>query len=166
LPDSVDGLNEFSVRSNKYETPKVLKPTIRYGSQDKPLLEKKVYLQKHSKETKSYSEYLTSKVRELGRDALIWKNAPKPYSMVVRYSVSPAGLITDIEIVEESGNIQMDALVISVVQSMSPLIKPKKNKKLVITELFWNTRGADDLTTDLQKSLVTYPDGRIIESVN
>ncbi|MDX1919781.1 MAG: TonB C-terminal domain-containing protein [Candidatus Caenarcaniphilales bacterium] len=168
LADSIEDLNKFS---NKPYSKKFSKqdlepkpPTIGFGKRQEPLPDKKIYLKKHSRETKSYSEYLTAKVREGGRDQLIWKEAPDPYSMVLQYTVSADGYISDIRIVQPSGNLQMDALVISVVESMNPLIKPPKAKKVVITELFWNTSGQDRLDTDLKRSLATYPDGRVIES--
>lgn len=168
LTDSIEDLNKFSDKSYQKKFSKLdelpPKPTIGFGKRQEPLPEKKVYIKKHNRETKSYSEYLTAKVREEGRDQIIWKQVPEAYSMVLQYTVSPQGYISDIKIVQASGDLQSDALVISVVESMNPLIKPKNGKTLVITELFWNTNGQDRLDTDLKRSLATYPDGRVIES--
>ena len=130
-----------------------------------PLPSKKSYIEKQSRESKSYSEYLTAKVREGARDQIIWKKAPNHYSVILRYTISSRGYISDIQIIEGSGNLQMDALVISVVKSMSPFVKPQNQRGLVVTELFWNTHGTNGLDTELKRSLATYPDGRVIESI-
>lgn len=166
LPNKIDGLNEFSNKAfgpKQIEDPINKPPNIGFSEHKKILPSKKVYLKKHTRQAKSYSEYLTAKVREGSRDRIIWDDAPYPYSLVLEYTVQPSGRIADIQVVEPSGNLKTDALVISVLQSMNPLMSPPQGKTLRVTELFWNTGGQNDLDTDLKRALAAYPDGRMIE---
>ncbi len=165
LTKEIDGINEFSNKNFSPSQTPISKPKVTFSKGDRPLPEKKNYVKEHSRKTKSYSEYITAKVRENERDELVWKNAPKPYSTVMRYRVGADGSISDIEIVEPSNNLQTDSMVVSVIESMNPLLKPKNGKPYLITELFWNTQGEADLDTDLKRKLAQYPDGRVIEEI-
>ena len=84
---------------------------------------------------------------------------------MIEYIISANGDITSIKILEHSNNLSVDSMVISVLESMAPLKKPPNNKDLKITELFWNTNGQQGLDSNLKRSLVNYPDGRIIEEL-
>jgi hypothetical protein len=165
VPDQVKGINEFSAKpfSQKLSEQKETKPTIGFGEREQPLPPKRNYVKEQTRDSKSYSEYITAKIREGDKDRLIWQQAPKPYSTVIQYTVSGDGHVSDIRIVEPSGNLKIDSLVVSVVESMSPFIRPPGSKALKITELFWNTGGEDGLDTEMKRSLASYPDGRVIE---
>ena len=165
LSNEIDGLNEFSDKKFSPAIKPIPKPEISFNKGNRPLPEKKNYIKEYSRKTKSYSEYITAKVRENERDELVWQKAPKPYSTVMRYKVSVDGIISDIEIVEPSNDLKTDSIVISVIESMNPLLKPKNGKPYLITELFWNTQGKADLDTDLKIKLSQYPDGRVIEEL-
>ncbi len=168
MPDKLNGLNDFSNKPFSRQTPELQKtkpqpPAIGYGERKMPLPPRQEYVKQHARKTKSYSEYLTSKVRENDKDKLIWEDAPYPYSIVVEYTVSPDGYISDIRLVQPSRYTKNDSMVVSVLESMNPVIKPPSGQSLKITELFWNTGGQEDLDTDLKRSLANYPDGRVIE---
>ncbi len=166
LPKQINGLNQFSSRPILQDT-KYFKvhPNIGFGERKQPLPSRKEYIQKHKHKTKSYSEYLTAKVREGDKDKIIWNKTSSPYSSVIEYIISANGDITSIKILEHSNNLSVDSMVISVLESMAPLKKPPNNKDLKITELFWNTNGQQGLDSNLKRSLVNYPDGRIIEEL-
>gem|GEM_PF-5244269 len=138
---------------------------INYKKRTKPLPNKQKYKEKlkNLQKTKSYSEYISAKIREDQRDQLIWDQAPAKYSIVVEYTIETNGQISDISLLEKSDDLEIDALVVSVLKSMDPLLPPPKKQKLKITELFWNTLDPKDLNTEFKRSLYQYPDGRIIE---
>ncbi|MFN5539348.1 MAG: energy transducer TonB [Candidatus Melainabacteria bacterium] len=167
IPEKIKGINEFN--DKKFQSIGEIakpQPTIGFQERTKALPNPKTYKQNQSRETKSYSEYITAKVRESGRDKLIWSNVGNPFSNVVQYTIDPDGNISDIEIIESSGNLKSDSYVIAVLESMSPVLKSPNGKKMIVTELFWNTGGNINLRTNLQNTLVTYPDGRLIEESN
>lgn len=165
FPEQIEGLNQFSSKPIVQKNNQISDPYIGFGKRKEPLPSRKEYIQKHARKTKSYSEYLTVKVRENDKDKIIWEQADKPYSSVIEYIISAEGQITSFKILEHSNNLKIDSLVLSVLESMAPLKKPPNNKSLKITELFWNTSGQDGLDTNLKRSLVNYPDGRIIEEL-
>jgi hypothetical protein len=171
IPQNVESLNDFSERSlldSSKGSSVSNEPIIQMLPENKQvkLPERGRYVKKQlGPKIKSYSEYLTAKVREGGKDQMIWDEAPDIYSMVLRYVVEPDGEVSKIEIVEGSKHPQSDSMVISVVQSMSPLMRPPNKKRILITELFWNTGGLEHLDTELKKSLGKFPDGRVIEEI-
>jgi hypothetical protein len=120
---------------------------------------------KGKKLPKTYSNYISARMRgpELFMD--YWKRAPKPYSCVVAYTITTEGEITDVYIVEASAYPDQDSLTIELIESMSPVMPPPGVKGDVrVTELFWNgSIDPDSMPTPLQKEMVLMFDGRYME---
>ncbi len=167
VTDKIEGLNDFAAKPYAPEPEKPYKESaIGLGDSEK-LPELEQYAKKYSRKTKSFSEYLTAKVREHGRDKRLWDSLDEPFSAVVRYRVLADGTVSKIELVESSGNTEHDALMLAVIESMNPLTKPPGGKSLQVTELFWSWDERDETglqsSSSLQQQLVAYPDGRYIQ---
>jgi hypothetical protein len=115
--------------------------------------------------TKTYSNYISARMRGPEMFMEYWKRAPHPYSCVVAYTITTEGEIIDIVIVESSSYPEQDQLTIELIESMSPLMPPPEAKGDVrVTELFWNgSLDPDAMPTPLQKDMVTLFDGRYLE---
>lgn len=120
---------------------------------------------KGKKLPKTYSNYISARMRgpELFMD--YWRRAPRPYSCVVAYTITSDGEITDVYIVEASPYPDQDSLTIELIESMSPVMPPPGVKGDVrVTELFWNgSIDPDAMPTPLQKEMVLMFDGRYME---
>lgn len=114
---------------------------------------------------KTYSNYISARMRGPEGFMEYWKRAPYPYSSVVSYTITRDGDITDVEIVESSNYPDQDALTIELVKSMSPVMPPPNvSGDVRVTGLFWN--GPIDpaaMPSPLQKDLVLQFDGRYME---
>jgi|GEM_PF-3681271 len=158
----IDQLNGFSLQSSKHPQEK------------KHLIDKLSDKLKHSSKQdteypKSYSQYISAKIREGGRDDLIWQAAgDKVYSLVLQYTVEASGHISSITILDPSQYPDIDRLAIEVTRSMSPMLSPPRGETLRITELFWNMRVSDIdmLNTELKRYLASrHLDGRYIQKL-
>lgn len=120
---------------------------------------------KGKKLPKTYSNYISARMRGPEMYMDYWKRAPHPYSCVVAYTITTEGEITDVYIVEPSGYPDQDRLTVELVQSMSPVMPPPGVKGDVrVTELFWNGPiDPDAMPTELQKEMVSMFDGRYME---
>jgi TonB family protein len=120
---------------------------------------------KGKKLPKTYSNYISARMRgpELFMD--YWRMAPHPYSSVVSYTITTDGEITDVMMVESSSYPDQDQLTLELVQSMNPVMPPPGVKGDVrVTELFWNGPiDQDAMPTQLQKDMVLMFDGRYME---
>ncbi|MCB1179274.1 MAG: TonB C-terminal domain-containing protein, partial [Leptospiraceae bacterium] len=120
---------------------------------------------KGKKLPKTYSNYISARMRGPENFLEYWKRAPHPYSCVVAYTITTDGDIVDVYLVEESGYPDQDQLTLELVESMSPVMPPPNAKGDVrVTELFWN--GSIDpnaMPTELQKEMVLMFDGRYLE---
>jgi TonB family protein len=120
---------------------------------------------KGKKLPKTYSNYISARMRGPETFMDYWKRAPHPYSCVVAYTITTEGEITDVYIVESSNYPDQDQLTIDLVESMSPVMPPPGVKGDVrVTELFWNgSIDPDSMPTPLQKEMVLMFDGRYME---
>lgn len=163
VTENIDGINDFTTKPFQERNIQKEKTKITYKeSTDELLVQvRRKFFEQDSRETKSYSEYITAKVREDTRDQVIWENTQnKPYAVIVQYIIETDGRISSIEIIESSEDLETDAIVVAVLESMSPLTSPPQ--KLKIIELFWNTGSIQSNNTELRNMLQHYPDGRII----
>ncbi|MCB1142406.1 MAG: energy transducer TonB [Leptospiraceae bacterium] len=120
---------------------------------------------KGKKLPKTYSNYISARMRGPEMFMEYWKRAPHPYSCVVAYTITTEGEITDVTIVESSDYPEQDQLTIELIESMSPVMPPPGVKGDVrVTELFWNgSIDPDSMPTQLQKEMVLMFDGRYME---
>jgi TonB family protein len=120
---------------------------------------------KGKKLPKTYSNYISARMRGPEMFMEYWKRAPHPYSSVVAYTITTEGEITDVMIVESSSYPEQDQLTIELIESMSPVMPPPGVKGDVrVTELFWNgSIDPDAMPTPLQKEMVLMFDGRYME---
>ncbi|HMV41343.1 MAG TPA: energy transducer TonB [Leptospiraceae bacterium] len=120
---------------------------------------------KGKKLPKTYSNYISARMRGPENFMEYWKRAPHPYSCVVAYTITTEGEIVDVILVESSAYPDQDNLTLELIRSMSPVMPPPNVKGDVrVTELFWN--GAidpDAMPTPLQKDMVLHFDGRYME---
>lgn len=179
LTERVKGLNEFDERKfMKEELLEEKKAKVGFYKEELKLPSIKEYSEAYSAEEnaqksdqnvryiKSYSEYLTAKVREDKRDLAIWKNNEnRSFSMVVQYTIEKDGRISNIDIIEGSNDLNTDSIVLAVIESMSPVLTPPENKRLKVTELFWNSGYDQQLGSGLKNLLLAYPDGRVIQEI-
>ena len=120
---------------------------------------------KGKKLPKTYSNYISARMRGPEMFMDYWKRAPHPYSCVVAYTITTEGEIIDIYIVEASPYPEQDQLTIELIEAMSPVMPPPGVKGDVrVTELFWNGPiDPDAMPTPLQKEMVLMFDGRYME---
>ncbi len=120
---------------------------------------------KGKKLPRTYSNYISARMRGPENFMEYWKRAPHPYSCVVAYTITTEGDIIDVILVEGSAYPDQDALTLELIQSMSPVMPPPNTKGDVrVTELFWNgSIDPDAMPTPLQKDMVLHFDGRFME---
>ncbi len=120
---------------------------------------------KGKKLPKTYSNYISARMRGPENFMSYWKRAPQRYSCVVAYTITTEGEVEDVMIVEGSNYPDQDALTIELIKALSPVMPPPGIKgNIRVTELFWN--GSLDpagMPTELQKEMVTHFDGRYME---
>lgn len=163
VTENIEELNRFQDKPYASGAEKT-QPQIGY-SDNKEINTDQILHVEESRQTKSYSEYLTAKIREDSRDQAIWNNSQdKTYAMVVEYIIEKDGRISQINIVESSNDLETDAIVLAVIESMNPLARPPKQQTLKVVELFWN-RDTERFNSPLKELLRSYPDGRIIQVV-
>ncbi|KAK2620195.1 TonB C-terminal domain-containing protein [Leptospira interrogans] len=167
LPNEVKGLNGGVVSGT--ET-----PTQKEGEkvpEDKPAEEGRVKGEvkqvRGKKLPATYSNYISAKMRGPESFMEYWRRAPKNYSSVVAYTVTPDGEVVDVDLVEASDYPEQDQMTLELIESLSPLMPPPGTKGYVrVTELFWNgSIDPDAMPTPLQKELVTMYDGRYMEEL-
>ncbi|MDX1918600.1 MAG: hypothetical protein SFT81_05620 [Candidatus Caenarcaniphilales bacterium] len=162
IPERIQGLNEFENKKYGAGKQKDQKPVVDYGERKEPLPPVQEAFQ--GRDYKSYSEFISAKIREGKRDQEIWEQVESEfYATVVEYTIEPNGHISHLRIVDPSDHMSTDALTLAVIESMSPMLSPPDGKRIHVTELFWNTHGEDGLDTELKRTLSKYPDGRVIE---
>ncbi|MEM7179324.1 MAG: energy transducer TonB [Spirochaetota bacterium] len=165
IPDKVEGLNGGVVSG--IETIQKEKGEIITDEKnvDTGKVKGNVKRIKGKKLPKTYSNYISARMR--GPEAFMeyWKRAPFPYSSVVAYTITADGDVVDVEIVEASQYPDQDELTVELIQNMSPLMPPPDSKgDIRVTELFWNgTIDPNKMPTQLQKDLVLQFDGRVME---
>ena len=120
---------------------------------------------KGKKLPKTYSNYISARMRGPENFMEYWKRAPHPYSCVVAYTITTDGDIVDVILVEGSSYPDQDNLTLELIRSMSPVMPPPNVKGDVrVTELFWNgSIDPDAMPTPLQKDMVLHFDGRFME---
>lgn len=120
---------------------------------------------KGKKLPRTYSNYISARMRGPENFMNYWKLAPHPYSCVVAYTITTEGDIIDVILVEGSAYPDQDELTLELIKSMSPVMPPPNVKGDVrVTELFWNgTIDPDAMPTPLQKEMVLHFDGRFME---
>ncbi len=120
---------------------------------------------KGKKLPKTYSNYISARMRGPENFMEYWKRAPHPYSCVVAYTITTDGEIVDVILVEGSSYPDQDNLTLELIKSMSPVMPPPNVKGDVrVTELFWNgSIDPDAMPTPLQKDMVLHFDGRFME---
>ncbi|EMJ92781.1 TonB C-terminal domain-containing protein [Leptospira alstonii] len=167
LPNEVEGLNGGVVSGT--ET-----PTQKEGEKvpdDKPAEEGRIKGEvkqvRGKKLPSTYSNYISAKMRGPESFMEYWRRAPRNYSSVVAYTVTPDGEIVDVDLVESSGYPEQDQMTLELIESLSPLMPPPGTKGYVrVTELFWNgSIDPEAMPTPLQKDLVTMYDGRYMEEL-
>ncbi|ABJ76714.1 energy transducer TonB family protein [Leptospira borgpetersenii] len=167
LPSEVEGLNGGVVSGT--ET-----PTQKEGEkipEDKPAEEGRVKGEvkqvRGKKLPSTYSNYISAKMRGPESFMEYWRRAPRNYSSVVAYTVTPDGEVVDVDLVEASGYPEQDQMTLELIESLSPLMPPPGTKGYVrVTELFWNgSIDPEAMPTPLQKELVTMYDGRYMEEL-
>ncbi|MCB1192237.1 MAG: energy transducer TonB [Leptospiraceae bacterium] len=165
IPDEVKDLNGGVISGT--ETPNE-KEGIKIPD-EKPSDEGKVkgYVKRirGKKLPKTYSNYISARMRGPETFMEYWRRAPYPYSCVVAYTITPEGDITDVQMVETSDYPDQDRLTLELIESMSPVMPPPNAKGDVrVTELFWNGPiDPDAMPTQLQKEMVLMFDGRYME---
>ncbi|PJZ53453.1 energy transducer TonB family protein [Leptospira adleri] len=167
LPNEIKGLNGGVVSGT--ET-----PTQKEGDKipdDKPADEGRVKGEvrqvRGKKLPSTYSNYISAKMRGPESFMEYWRRAPKNYSSVVAYTVTPDGEVVDVDLVEASGYPEQDQMTLELIESLSPLMPPPGTKGYVrVTELFWNgSIDPEAMPTPLQKELVMMYDGRYMEEL-
>lgn len=167
LPDEVQGLNGGVVSGT--ET-----PTQKEGEKipdDKPSEEGRVKGEvkqvRGKKLPSTYSNYISAKMRGPESFMEYWRRAPRNYSSVVAYTITPDGEVVDVDLVEASGYPEQDQMTLELIESLSPLMPPPGTKGYVrVTELFWNgSIDPEAMPTQLQKELVMMYDGRYMEEL-
>lgn len=167
LPNEVEGLNGGVISGT--ET-----PTQKEGEkipEDKPAEEGRVKGEvrqvRGKKLPSTYSNYISAKMRGPESFMEYWRRAPRNYSSVVAYTVTPDGEVVDVDLVEASGYPEQDQMTLELIESLSPLMPPPGTKGYVrVTELFWNgSIDPEAMPTPLQKELVTMYDGRYMEEL-
>ena len=120
---------------------------------------------KGKKLPKTYSNYISARMRGPENFMNYWRRAPMPYSCVVAYTITTEGEVEDVMIVESSAYPDQDSLTVELIQSLSPLMPPPGTKgNIRVTELFWNgTLDPNLMPTELQKEMVQHFDGRYME---
>ncbi len=120
---------------------------------------------KGKKLPRTYSNYISARMRGPENFMEYWKRAPHPYSCVVAYTITTDGEIVDVILVEGSAYPDQDNLTLELIRSMSPVMPPPNVKGDVrVTELFWNgSIDPDAMPTPLQKDMVLHFDGRFME---
>ncbi len=120
---------------------------------------------KGKKLPRTYSNYISARMRGPENFMEYWKRAPHPYSCVVAYTITTDGEIVDVILVEGSSYPDQDNLTLELIKSMSPVMPPPNVKGDVrVTELFWNgSIDPDAMPTPLQKDMVLHFDGRFME---
>lgn len=120
---------------------------------------------KGKKLPRTYSNYISARMRGPENFMEYWKRAPHPYSCVVAYTITTDGEIVDVILVEGSAYPDQDNLTLELIKSMSPVMPPPNVKGDVrVTELFWNgSIDPDAMPTPLQKDMVLHFDGRYME---
>ena len=120
---------------------------------------------KGKKLPRTYSNYISARMRGPENFMEYWKRAPHPYSCVVAYTITTEGEIIDVILVEGSAYPDQDTLTLELIKSMSPVMPPPNVKGDVrVTELFWNgSIDPDAMPTPLQKDMVLHFDGRFME---
>lgn len=165
IPDKVEGLNGGVVSG--IETIQKNKGEVITDEKEKDVGKVKGNVKriKGKKLPKTYSNYISARMR--GPEAFMdyWKRAPYPYSCVVAYTITNDGEVTDVQIVQGSNYPDQDELTIELIENMSPLMPPPGvNGDIRVTELFWNgTIDPNKMPTELQKDLVLQFDGRVME---
>lgn len=114
---------------------------------------------------KTYSNYISARMRGPETFMEYWRRAPYPYSCVVAYTITRDGDITDVQMVETSDYPEQDLMTIELIESLSPVMPPPNvNGEVRVTELFWNGPiDPDAMPTPLQKEMVLMFDGRYME---
>ncbi|MBM9500120.1 TonB C-terminal domain-containing protein [Leptospira sp. 201903071] len=167
LPSEIEGLNGGVVSGT--ET-----PTQKEGDKipdDKPADEGRVKGEvrqvRGKKLPSTYSNYISAKMRGPESFMEYWRRAPRNYSSVVAYTVTPDGEVVDVDLVEASGYPEQDQMTLELIESLSPLMPPPGTKGYVrVTELFWNgSIDPEAMPTPLQKELVMMYDGRYMEEL-
>ncbi|MDV6236814.1 TonB C-terminal domain-containing protein [Leptospira ellisii] len=167
LPDEVQGLNGGVISGT--ET-----PTQKEGEKipdDKPAEEGRVKGEvkqvRGKKLPATYSNYISAKMRGPESFMEYWRRAPRNYSSVVAYTITPDGEVVDVDLVEASGYPEQDQMTLELIESLSPLMPPPGTKGYVrVTELFWNgSIDPEAMPTQLQKELVMMYDGRYMEEL-
>lgn len=167
IPDEVKDLNGGVVSgtetTSKEEGEKIPDEPEKDGEKVKGYV-KKI---KGKKLPRTYSNYISARMRGPENFLEYWKRAPHPYSSVVAYTITPEGDIIDVVLVEGSSYPDQDELTLELIKSMSPLMPPPGVKGDVrVTELFWNgSIDPEAMPTPLQKEMVLHFDGRYMEEV-
>jgi TonB family protein len=160
LAPTIEGLNEFQSSPVGSKAP----ASVSYGETD--LDSDTIQGHRRGRQHQSYSEHLSGKLREGGRDQVLWQSLETSYAVVVEYTIEPSGRISRIEVVDPSHDVEADSLAVSVVESMDPVPKTPEGQRLKVTELFWNTRPGDSrLDSELKRELSHHPDGRVIRVI-
>jgi len=122
---------------------------------------------KGKKLPKTYSNYISAKMRGPENFMEYWRRAPRPYSSVVAYTITQDGDVTNVDLVEASDYPEQDRLTLELIESMAPLMPPPGVKGDVrVTELFWNGPiDPEAMPTQLQKEMVLMFDGRYMEEL-
>jgi hypothetical protein len=120
---------------------------------------------KGKKLPRTYSNYISARMRGPENFMNYWKRAPQPYSCVVAYTITTEGEVEDVILVEGSIYPDQDNLTLELIRSLSPLMPPPGVKGNVrVTELFWNgSLDPAQMPTELQKEMVSHFDGRYME---
>ncbi len=162
LPNEVEGLNGGVISGTETPTQKEGEKIPEEGR-----VKGEVRQVRGKKLPSTYSNYISAKMRGPESFMEYWRRAPRNYSSVVAYTVTPDGEVVDVDLVEASGYPEQDQMTLELIESLSPLMPPPGTKGYVrVTELFWNgSIDPEAMPTPLQKELVTMYDGRYMEEL-
>lgn len=165
IPDEVKDLNGGVISGTETPSQKDGIKIPNNPEEDEGKVKGYVKRVKGKKLPKTYSNYISARMRGPENFMEYWKRAPHPYSCVVAYTITTEGDIIDVILVEGSAYPDQDNLTLELIRSMSPVMPPPNVQGDVrVTELFWNGPiDPDAMPTPLQKDMVLYFDGRFME---
>ncbi|PJZ68263.1 energy transducer TonB [Leptospira perolatii] len=167
LPDEVQGLNGGVITGTETPNTNVGEKLPNEKPSDEGRVKGDVKRIRGKKLPPTYSNYISAKMRAFESFMEYWKTAPRNYSCVVAYTITPEGEVVDVELIENSPYPEQDRRTLELIENLSPMMPPPDVKGYVrVTELFWNgSINPESMPTNLQSDLVQMFDGRYMEEL-
>lgn len=167
LPDEVKGLNGGVITGTDTPNSTQGEKIPDEKPSDEGRVKGEVKKIKGKKLPPTYSNYISAKMRTFESFMDYWRSAPRNYSCVVAYTITPDGEVVDVELVQSSPYPDQDQRTLELIENLSPMMPPPGTKGYIrVTELFWNgPLDAKAMPTPLQQELVNMFDGRYMEEL-